>query len=313
MNTLASINSTTFSCRRQFTNPTISQPTPYSYFTSRQSIIACSSTGQYVSYCASGGIYTSSNHGHLFTPIQIPLSFFSICMSLSGQYQYVISSAIPEANIWSSTDFGVSFTRRFNVGTNSSRYIEKVICSSDGKNVFCLGAGSAGQQNFYSINHGTTFSTVHEPLTRTTGCFDGANILLYESYTNSMRTVNLDIIPPIETNTTNSPYGASVGNLINENSNILLLPFNHTSICTSSNFGFSWTNIQGTPNFKHAFIINSIFYACSTNIVYKSINQGVTWTVVYSLTGGNTIKGFTGISSKIFMVFTSGSIAILTL
>lgn len=316
MNTLATTKSNTSNCKRSIaiSNPTISTPASFTYFSSRQSTIACSSTGQYVSYCVSGCIYTSSNYGHLFSPILIPYSFSSICMSSSGQYQYVSASPLPEGGVWSSTDFGVTFIRRLNIGANTSRYIEKIICNSTGQNSLALGAGNAGQQNFYSNNYGSIFTSCNDALIRVAGCFNGNKVLLYEYYTNTVRTLDFNVIPPVETTTTQTPYGTSLGQIINENDNILLLPLNHTSVQTSNNFGLSWVNnVQGTPTFKHAFVINSIFYACSTNIVYKSINQGITWTIVYTLTGGNTIKSFTGIATKIFMVYNSGSIAILTL
>ncbi len=323
MNTFNSISSAILNSKKTravvaSSNPTLTPSFPYAYTTSRQTTIACSVKGQYVSYCCNDSIYTSQNYGVIFNFKSISNTpFTSIAINTSGQYQMASSTGTSSAEscIYGSSDYGVTWTKRMS-GTlnNTTRYFEKSIISSSGLYWFCCSTGNAGFSNAFSNDYGATFSFKHDSLCRTTGCLSGTNVLLFESYNIQMRRIDL-LNPNTEVTTTSSPYGGGTYHLSSDNvGNVVMIHSNHPSMQVSTDFGITWINRQGLPmSPKFAYISGGKIWATSSNVFYRSDDLGITFTLIYTLPAGETIKSFCGNITYINFVCVSGKVGVLTL
>jgi hypothetical protein len=118
--------------------------------------IACSSlSGEYVSICASGCIYVSSNSGLSFTLYTFPSNVTSICVSSTGKYQCATTYGGTTSVGLVSSNFGKSWTAIPLGATLPTKYFVTCCVSSDGK--FMLFSG-VQVTSYISNNFGVSFS-----------------------------------------------------------------------------------------------------------------------------------------------------------
>lgn len=323
MNTLSTVSSTTLCYKKIIAiiaNPFVSASASYAYSASRQKNIACSGRGQYVSYCAIGSIYTSNDYGRTFVlKNHSPFPFTSICMSNSGQYQYVSSNGVSntESAVFMSNDYGVSFTKRHvSSVSNTSRFGEKMICNSTGQYSVLFGNGNAGHPNMVSINFGVSYASMHDGLLRFTGCMSGTRFLTYESYNAEMRTCELTATSIVEVRVSSSPYGSQTNQLECDSlGNVILLGNGSNVLCRSSDFGTTWATVQGPlPIFIFCYFGGGKVFACSSTTFYRSDDLGLTWpNILYTLPAGETIKSFTGNITYINYITNTGKVGVYTM
>jgi hypothetical protein len=312
--------SATFNNKRKnaivVSNPIISAPYNLEYFApSFQNTIACSQRGQYVSFCASGGIYSSSDYGATFTTNSINYIFTSIAISTTGQYQVCTSCGYNwGCVIYMSNDFGATWTLRRNLGPNWGRFIEKVVISSSGQYIFCSGSGNAGFENYYSTNFGTSFLPLGGISTRTTCCISNDKVLVYIAYDRSIYSVLLSATTPTETYYRQSEFYSYTQNLIcNSTGSIIIYTYRDgNAFYISIDSGVTYTLVY-TPSLYHLFVTSGVIFGSSSTAIYKSIDYGVSWTVVFTVQNGKTIRSMSGNITYINMVYTSGEIVIYTL
>jgi hypothetical protein len=297
-------------------NPTVTTPYNLEYFApSFQNTIACSQRGQYVSFCASGGIYSSSDYGYTFTTNIFNYIFTSIAISTTGQHQVCTSCGYNwGCVIYMSNDYGATWTLRRNLGPNWGRFIEKVVISSSGQYIFCSGGGNAGFENYYSTNFGTSFSPLGGITTRPTCCIFNDKVLVYNTYDRSIYSVLLSASPPVETYYRQSEFLSYTQNLIcNSTGSIIIYTYRDgNAFYISIDSGFTYTLVY-TPSLYQLFVTSGVIYGSSSTAIYKSIDYGASWTVVFTVPNGKTIRSMCGNITYINMVYTSGEIVIYTL
>jgi hypothetical protein len=121
--------------------------------------ICCNSNGQYVTVVCDLKVYYSSDYGATFGSFSVTTNLFCVTMSSSGQYQYAASTGVPACNIYVSNDYGVTWTlSKSETANNYGRWIQAICCDTTGQYVYTADGGSAGNNNnFYSINYGSTW------------------------------------------------------------------------------------------------------------------------------------------------------------
>lgn len=311
--------SATFNNKRKnaivVSNPTVSPPYNLQYFAPAfQNTIACSVRGQYVSFCCSGNIYSSSDYGATFTTNILNYIFTSIDISTSGQYQVCTSCGYENGCvIYMSSDYGASWTLRRNIGPNWGRFIEQCVISSNGQYVWGSGGGNAGQQSFFSSNFGVTFQDFGGISTRPTCCISNNRILYFNVYDRSIYSVSLTT-PPVEAYHRQSEFLAYTQNLIcNSTGTIILYTYRDgKAFYISIDSGATYTFVN-TPSLYYLHINSDVIYGASSTAIYKSTNYGVTWTVIFTVPVGKTIRSMCGNITYKYMVYSSGEIVILTL
>ena len=120
--------------------------------------MATSNNGQYVSICASGCIYVSTDFGVTSIKKTFVDVIFAVAMSSSGQYQFAVSTGAPSADIYNSKDFGSTWQSNFSFMSpplSYNQWMQTVAVSPNGKYVLC--GCSNGALNHASIDFGTTF------------------------------------------------------------------------------------------------------------------------------------------------------------
>jgi hypothetical protein len=287
-------------------NPTVSSPYNLEYFAPAfQTTIACSQRGQYVSFCASGGIYSSSDYGATFS---------SIAVSTTGQYQACTSCGYGNGCvIYMSDNYGVTWNLRRNIGPNNGRYIEQVVISSTGQYVYCAGGSYAGLQSFYSKDYGLTFQDTGGIATRPTCSIFNDKVIFFCVYDRNIYSILLSASPPVETYNRQSQFLTYTQNIVtNSTGSIIIITYRDgNAFYISTDSGVTYTLVY-TPSLYHLHIISGVIYGSSSTAIYKSIDYGVSWTVIFIPTG-KTIKCMCGNITYKYMVYTSGEIAILTL
>jgi len=282
--------------------------------------IACSSTGQYVSFCCNLKIYYSSNYGVSFNTYTSTTNMYAITMSSSGQYQLAVSTGIPACSIYQSTNFGVTWTiPKANVTSNNGgRWFQSVCISSDGSRMFCGGSGGAGLQNYRSDNFGTTWSgAIGGILGRNSCAMLYSSGLVYASQNLNTPIAIMSITTTTETTGTTLPAqvwfitsnGSTNWYYINSSNNGFYSSNSGTSYgsaVSSIAIGFItnirglWYNSAGTR----------IWAAGASNMnLYYSTNNGTSWTTVTTGLSG-IIYGFniSSNSSTAYILLTSGAV-----
>lgn len=297
-------------------NPTVSPPYNLEYFPpSFQTTIASNVKGNYVSFCASGGIYSSSDYGATFTPNMLNYIFTSIAISTSGQYQCASSVGYGTGSgIFMSDTYGATWTLRRFIGPNNGRYIEQIVISQNAQYIYCAGGSYAGLQSFYSKDFGATFLDTGGIATRPTVCIANDKVLFYCVYDKNIYSSTLSVTPPTETYVRQSQYLAYTQNIVcNSTASIIIITYRDgNAFYISIDSGLTYTMVY-TPSLYHLHINSGVIYGSSSTAVYKSTDYGVTWTVLFTVPAGKTIRSMCGNITYKYMVYTSGEIAILTL
>lgn len=318
MNTLSSVGSSTISNRKirvaVANNPSVKTTLNLEYSPSSQTTIANSGRGDYVSFCASGGIYSSSNYGSTFSFNSLNFVFTSIAMSSSGQYQVCVSSGLPSCVIYMSDTYGVSWVLRRNLGANANRFTEQAVISSTGQFIFVAGSGSQGLQSFYSNNFGSTFLDIGGAGGRFSCCISNDRALYVSAGDSNIYSVLVSATTPTEPLFRTGAFGSSTHRVFS-NSTGSIIAVSHrtpTSFSISVDSGTTYSIIS-TPQFIQFHIISGIFFGCSSSQLFRSNNNGATWIVLYTLPAGKTIRSMSGNITFINMVYNSGEIVVFTL
>jgi hypothetical protein len=128
----------------------------------------CSGDGSYVTVAKSGGyLYVSNNSGQTFSTKCVSAKWYSVAMSLSGQYQ--IAGSEDDTLLYVSSNYGQTWTNK----TIFSAPYYGVDCSGSGK-IMVVG-GWGGNSCYISTDYGQTWSTLS-----TTGNYAGVAINKYQ-------------------------------------------------------------------------------------------------------------------------------------
>lgn len=295
--------------------------------------IACSSTGQYVTFVCDKKIFYSSNYGSSFASISPANNMYCVTMSGNGKYQYACSTGVPACAIYMSSDYGVTWkiVRSHNTN-NEGRWIQAVCCDVTGQYVFTTDGGSAGSNNnYYSKNYGVTWSSpLGSSIGTRTGCtinnttFKAFSVAGQRQGSKALYSYLLTTTPSEITVNTLSSAGQWItsngGNSIFfttiSNSSDGGFYYTATDLIInlgyySSNGGTTWGSALNLPDFFISVWYNSAgtrLWAASSSKIYVSINNGSTWKT-YSTRLSNMV-GFniSSDSSKLFIVTLTGSI-----
>ena len=295
--------------------------------------IACSSTGQYVTFVCDGKIYYSSNYGSSFTTVSYANNMFCVTMSGNGQYQYACSTGVPACNIYMSSNYGVTWkvARSHNIN-NYGRWVQAICCDVTGQYVFTADGGSAGSNsNYYSKNYGAIWSSpIGCSISTRSGCtINNTTFKVFSvagQYEGPLALYSY-LLPGAPSEVTVKTLSSS-GQWITSNggdsiffttiSNDSTGIFNRTPVNAvinlgyySSNGGTTWGSALNLPDFFISVWYNSAgtrLWAASSSKIYVSINNGTIWKK-YS-TGLSNMVGFNISSdgSKLFIITLTGSI-----
>jgi hypothetical protein len=83
-------------------------------------------------------------------------------------------------------------------------------------------------------------------------------------------------------------------------------------LAVSTDSGVTFQN-RSTPLLHKFQIVGSIFYGASNTQIYKSTDYGVTWTIIYTIQAGKTIRSMSANNTYIFMVYLSGEVVVYKL
>ena len=270
--------------------------------------IACSTDGKYITFVCNLAIFVSSNYGTSFTKVTVTENMITISMSSTGQYQLATSNGEIASTFYNSTNYGVTWTRKFVSATNSTKYMSCCCVSSTGQYQYIGGAG--GNSAYYSINYGSTYlvdqSVLSYSSSKYTAIFVLSNVALttigYRSgSTSTLPFVYADLRSPILNNVvehTWSIYNDSIFYDIGFKVTIMACKDNiifvtNTGV-TSTNlsdcrgmislngniFGVSsWTAPFQLPDFFYNAIFSSkgIIWAHTFSKIYYSSTNGLSW------------------------------------
>ena len=207
--------------------------------------IACSNTGTYVTMCASGCIYVSSNTGTSFTLTTLTTVPYAVCMSSTGQYQLVCSTGVSASNLYVSINYGATWTTNQSVSTNNAtQWIESITMSANGLYMYAGGGGGAGCASYYSTNYGSTWTSTGSSTlyNRTSSIINNTTYLTYfiDTLNNKVGNTLLTATTPTESVVSSSFTGTN-RIATDGNGNIVYFGSTNTSYAYSSNGGTSFT------------------------------------------------------------------------
>ena len=281
--------------------------------------IACSATGQYVSFCCNLRIYYSSNGGVSFNTYTSTNNMYAITMSSSGQYQLAVSTGIPACSIYLSTNFGVTWAiPKPNVTLNNfGRWFQSVCISSDGTYMFCGGSGGAGLQSYRSNDFGSTWSgAIGGILGRNSCAILNSSGLVYASQNLGNPVAIMSITTTTET--TGATLPAQVWFITSNGSNKWYYINSSNNGFYSSNSGSTYGSAVSAVAIGSITNIVGLWYNSagtriwaangSNNNLYYSTDNGTNWTTV--TTGLSGIYGFniSSNSNTAYILLTSGAI-----
>jgi len=296
--------------------------------------IACSSTGQYVTFVCDKTIYYSSNYGVTFTAVLNANNMFCVTMSGNGQYQYACSTGVPACNIYMSSNYGVTWkvARTHNIN-NYGRWIQAICCDVTGRCVYSVDGGSAGSNtNYFSVNYGVTWTnTSKTSISTRSGCtinnttfkvfsVAGQNEGAFALYSYLLSTTPVSETTAITLSSAGQWITSNGGNSIffttisNSSNGGFYTSYQDPIINLgyySSNGGTTWGSALTLPDFFISIWYNSAgtrLWAASSSNIYVSTNNGSSWKTY--LTSLSNMLGFNISSdgSKLFILTSTGSI-----
>ena len=240
--------------------------------------IACSTSGQYVSVCASGSIYVSSDYGDNFVRESISDNCVAISMNVTGQYQLVVSLS----SAYVSNNFGQSWTKVFIVTATATNYLLLCGISPNDPGRMHVGGTTA---TFTSNDFGVSFFSSNVVITSTSSTMIDSNAFLsttsgqvaYASAFNPSAGVGTGILftVPLTTGITGITHkGGSPAVIYHVGS----AGFTYTTTPDLVSF-----ITKATPElFTNVVSCGSIIYARSASRIWTSIDSGDTWYQFYS-------------------------------
>jgi hypothetical protein len=270
-------------------------------------ILSSSYSGQYVSFVGKSTIYVSNGYGASLTQLvntTSGITYYSIQMSISGQYQVAVSQSISVCNIYVYTDYGVSFVNRRTVSTNNpGRWVMSISLSST---EHIAGGGGAGVQLYHSNDFGANFTLYGGLYNRISSVMlNNAKIITLNDFNDNIITVS-PLTNTTETLTATLSYAGATRICTNGTDHIVLIITSATNYWYSSDSGASFTAKTGFPtNGLYAKFVDNTLYACSPSSVHKSVHYGVSFIMVDT---GLTIQCFTVNSYAFFLLDTSGRV-----
>lgn len=316
MNRIASIQSSYFSQKYKSPSVSVSYNLQYPNLYGRiyQNTIACSSTGRYVAFCASGCIYNSSNYGNTFTLTTVNAGMHSIAMNSTGVYQVAISTGDPMCNIFFSNDSGSTWVVKLAVGANTARWTESVCIDNTGQYVFIGSGGSAGSRNYVSNDFCQTFIQMGQVLMRSSCTINNSTkkVLYIDSYNNAINSTVLTDAIPTETNLFPAIFTVAYS-ITSDTSgfNVAYTSRTQPGIGYSNNAGGSFIFLK-SPSFILMMYAGTVLWGCSATTVYRSIDNGTSWNGVFS---GSSIRSMcvSSTNTYIYIVYTDSTIGIYSI
>lgn len=255
------------------------------------------------------GLYQSTNSGTSFTKQSSTpnlLGYNSNGGDTGGQGWYTLSIAasptnaseivVGGVNIWRSTNGGVNWTLNAHWTGSGAPYVHADVHDLIYKNGTTVYAGTDGGI-FTTSNNGTAWSAVN----------GGMNIAEIYKIGLSASNANLAITGHQDNGTnlytggwSNTMGGDGMDCFIDwSNNSVMYAEYYNGSVNRTTNGGGSWTDISPglsgnaawvTPWHQDPITVNTIY--CGYSQMFKSTNQGTTWTQMGTLGGTNTIVEF---------------------
>jgi hypothetical protein len=257
----------------------------------------------------SSGIYTSSDSGVTWTKTNAPAISYGYPYSSGTRWQRVASSSDgknlvavingsigPTTGIWTSSDYGVNWTKTSAPAANWS----SVASSSNGKNLVAAQSGSSGRI-YTSTDYGVTWTkrsdTNGTPAstrwTRVASDEDGKNLVAVSSNTNTSKPTGIWTSTDYGVNWTRS-NGINGTNAApaadwsgisssSDGKNLVAVIDNGipSGIYTSSDYGVSWTNQPNTQAIHWISVdssSNGKNLVAASDGIWTSSDYGVSWT-----------------------------------
>ena len=275
--------------------------------------IASSSNGVYISVCASGVIFCSSNSGTSFTQNTFPSGIYSIAMTPTGQYQLAISTGVPSSNIYVSSDYGASWVNRSIFSTNNAgRWTESLCINTTGQYMFVGGGGGAGANMQYSKDYGITWTQIGDILNRRSATINNTtNRVLYtNTFSNGLFATTISDTTPTEITFASSLVGNIYKITSDGGNNIVYNNGNSPIIAYSTNNGISFTTTSSPEILQFLFYTGTILWGCSSTSIYYSSNNGISWTTVIQGLSIRTMVPFN--NTTIYIVYSTGQVVVLS-
>ena len=307
--TNVSVKKTIISSFTTLTTITTEYPNIYSEVVGQT--IACSSDGVYISLCASGVILSSTNSGASFTTTSLT-AIYSVAMNATGQYQMAVSVGNPACNIYISVDYGVTWTNNkanYTVA-NNGRWLVGICVDATGQYMYAGGGGTAGQHLLYSKNYGTTWVQITGIFNRVSATMNNTTmrVLAVDYFNNKIETTILLDTTPTEVVYQTSLIAGTYRITSDGGNNVVCNSSSVTTLAVSTDGGATFTSTTSSPVLlTFIYYSGSILWGCSASTIYKSSNNGSTWTTVVS---GLSIKSMIPVlnNTKIYITYTTGEV-----
>jgi hypothetical protein len=272
----------------------------------------CSRDGKYVSICADGIVYTSSNYGTTFTSTPNDSVTFAVVISSHGKYQCTVSTGVPKCCIRMSSDYGVTWIEKSIPLTSYNVWLQTICMSRSGKYIYCGGGGGGTFESYSSNDYGQTFVKGGTKLYRTSSTIDdNGNVV---SVTNDGK-----YYYTILSNGTDDTYIGSMGT----NNGLYSISYNPYGVVTTGWVSVGPNGFIYNPNSQQEFS-NAILrttpvpfeqviygyegsiWARSSNGVYSTNDMGITWSNFY--TGSTRCISMSDDLSLLYILTQSGNI-----
>ena len=235
-----------------------------------QIAISCNGQYQLVIRSSSGTLWRSSDYGSTWNVTSAPVgTWFSVAMSASGQYQTVVGTYIFGSDIYTSSNYGVTWTNQ----GNSGQWASVAINASGQYQTALLAAGDI----FTSSNYGVTWTNQGN-----SGLWSSVAISASGQYQTAVSSDG-NIFTSSNYGVTWTDQGnyslwASVAMSVSGEYQTAVQSTG--SIYTSSNYGVSWTNQGYAGNWRSVAINESGQYQVAvmdSGNIWLSSNYGVSW------------------------------------
>ena len=249
--------------------------------------MATSYNGQYVTICASGSIYVSTDFGVTSTiKAQIDV-IFAVAMSSSGQYQVAVTTGVPTVDIYNSIDFGATWQSNFTAMTGPFSYnqwMQTVSISPNGKYILC--GGSNGVRNHYSTDSGVTFSSFLSISDKITSAVTNDGFAYTVGETGNFSEYDLTVAPANLSESTSFLIG---GTSRDTSPGCVAFASDGQGNAHASPAGVGYLNNRALvqvlnptrTDFEQISFANNRLWARSSTSVCTSVDYGATWDTVY--------------------------------
>lgn len=265
-----------------------------------------SDNGQYMAIAGSfsNTIFVSNNYGVTWKPSIITTDMNSICVSSTGQYMVTASTTGTGSGVYSSTDYGVTWTKNTNLPTATQTFM--LAMSKDAKYILSS-KNTTGHPVYLSVGTPITTMGLNNPVPQYT--LDIAN---------NTNTQQLDTYATAPTNFagTYAPimdFGTAyiwTSSTVSPNGQYMLVTTSANGVWISTTYGSTWsqTTLPSTSAFSWNFgsisSTGQYMLAASTTGLFLSIDFGSTWNMITSLSTSLSYYGTSMSSTGQYMLAT---------